>query len=139
MRTQEAEIRETLTRYAAAWTAGDMARIVACYHDAFTLHYAGRNPLSGDHAGKLAALTTLGEFGRRTSRQLLEVVDVMAGRERGAIIARERLIVDGAPVDIERVLVYTVKDGLLHECWIYDADQALIDRAIGSRPRPGAA
>ncbi len=137
MSSQEVEIRDTLTRYAAAWTSGDMAKIVACYHDGFTLHYAGNNPLSGDHVGKLAALTTLGEFGRRTSRQLLEVVDVMAGRERGAIIARERLMVDGAPVDVERVLVYTVKNELLHECWIYDADQALIDRAVGNRPRPG--
>jgi len=132
MRLQEAEIRETLTRYAAAWTAGDMAAIAASYHDAFTLHYAGRNALSGDHAGKAAALTTLGDFGRRTKRKLIEVVDIMAGRERGALVARERLTVDGEPVDIERVLVYTVKDGLLHECWIYDADQSLIDRAVGS-------
>jgi ketosteroid isomerase-like protein len=133
----EAEIRETLTRYAAAWTAGDMPAIVACYHNDFTLHYAGRNPLSGDHFGKAAALTTLGEFGRRTKRQLIKIVDVMAGRERGAIVAIERLHVDGAPVEVERVLVYGVKDGLLHECWIYDADQALIDRAVGDRARSG--
>jgi ketosteroid isomerase-like protein len=135
----EVEIRETLTRYAAAWTAGDMAAIVACYHDDFTLHYGGRNPLSGDHFGKAAALTVLSEFGRRTSRRLIKVVDVMAGRERGAIVALERLSVDGAPVEIERVLVYAVKDGLLHECWIYDADQELIDRAVGDRPQSGAA
>jgi ketosteroid isomerase-like protein len=135
----EAEIRETLVRYAAAWTAGDMAAIVACYHDDFTLHYAGCNPLSGDHVGKVAALTTLGEFGRRTSRQLIGIVDVMAGCERGAIVARERLVVDGAPVEVERLLVYAVKDRLLHECWIYDADQALIDRAVGNPPRHGAA
>jgi ketosteroid isomerase-like protein len=131
MRLQEAEIRETLTRYAAAWTAGDLAAIAARYHDAFTLHYAGRNALSGDHVGKAAALKTLGDFGRRTKRKLVEVVDIMAGRDRGAIIARERLTVDGEPVEIERVLIYTVKDGLLHECWIYDSDQSLIDRAIG--------
>lgn len=132
MPMKEAEIRETLTRYAAAWTAGDLAAIAACYHDAFTLHYAGRHALAGDHVGKAAALKTLGEFGRRTKRKLIEVVDVMAGREHGTILARERLIVEGSPVDVERVLVYKVEDGLLHECWIYDADQSLIDRAVGA-------
>jgi ketosteroid isomerase-like protein len=128
---KEAEIREILTRYAAAWTAGDLAAIAACYHESFTLHYAGRHALAGDHVGKAAALKTMGEFGRRTGRKLIEVTDVMAGRERGALVARERLLIDGAPVEVERVLVYAVKDGLLHDCWIYDADQALIDRAVG--------
>jgi ketosteroid isomerase-like protein len=131
MPMKEAEIRETLTRYAAAWTAGDLAAIAACYHENFTLHCAGRHALAGDHVGKAAALKTLGEFGRRTKRKLIDVVDVMAGREHGTILARERLIVGDVAVDVERVLIYKVEDGLLHECWIYDADQSLIDRAVG--------
>ena len=39
-------------RYASAWLAGDRAALVASYHDDFTLHYFGRNPLAGIHRGK---------------------------------------------------------------------------------------
>jgi hypothetical protein len=28
------------------------------------------------------------------------------------------------------VFVYTVGDGRLHECWVYDTDQELIDRFL---------
>ena len=55
----------------------------------------------------------------------------MAGPHRGAVIARERLGRDGAAVEVERVLVYAVTDDLLRECWVYDGDQALIDRLVG--------
>lgn len=49
---QTAAIRAAVARYAAAWQAGDRAAIAACYHDEFTLHYAGHNPLAGTHRGK---------------------------------------------------------------------------------------
>ncbi|HEY0595755.1 nuclear transport factor 2 family protein [Sphingopyxis sp.] len=127
----EDRIRSVLETYAAAWKSGDLAAIAAAYHDDFTLHYPGAHALSGVHAGKIAALTVLADFSRRTSRKLVEIVDIMAGLHRGAIIAREQLGRDDAAVEVERVLVYTVADGLLHECWIHDADQELIDRLVG--------
>jgi uncharacterized protein len=127
--SNEAEIRAAVERYAAAWKSGDMAAIVACYHDDFTLHYFGRNALSGDHVGKAAALKTLAEFSVRTKRRLVSIVATLAGAERGAAIAREALGPNGH--EAERVLVYTVKDSLLHECWVYDTDQRFIDELIG--------
>ena len=127
--SSEEEIRSAVERYAAAWKSGDMAAIVACYHDDFTLHYFGRNALSGDHVGKAAALKTLAEFSMRTKRRLVSIVATLAGAERGAVIAREALGPNGQ--EAERVLVYTVKDGLLHECWVYDTDQRFIDELIG--------
>ena len=127
----EAEIRTALDRYAAAWVRNDLAAIVACYHDDFTLHYFGHNALSGRHVGKAAALAVLADFTRRTARQLTAVKDVMAGADRGAIVARERL--GPSPgIEVERVLVYAVVDGQLRECWVYDQDQPLIDRLIGT-------
>lgn len=128
--SNEAEIRSAVERYAAAWKSGDMAAIVACYHDDFTLHYFGRNALSGDHVGRAASLNTLAEFSKRTKRRLVSIVSTLAGPEHGAVIAREA--VGPNAVEIERVLVYAVKDGLLHECWVYDTDQRLIDQLIGS-------
>ena len=75
---QIAEVRDAVTRYATAWLAGDRGAIAACYHDEFTLHYAGQNPLAGTHRGKAAAQTALAEVARRANRRLLGVDDVMA-------------------------------------------------------------
>ena len=127
---QRAEIMAALERYAAAWRAGDVAALVACYHGDFTLHYFGRSALAGEHRGRPAALRVLGEVSRRTNRRLVAILDVMAGRRRGAVIAREAFHRDGTTVELDRVLVYTVRQGKLHECWVYDADQALVDRFL---------
>jgi ketosteroid isomerase-like protein len=126
----EAAIRAAVERYAAAWVKGDRLELFACYHDDFTLYYAGDNALSGVHRGKARALEVLAEFSKRVGkRRLVRIVATMAGTERGAIIAREALGPDETEMD--RVLVYAVKDGLLSECWVYDADQPLINRLVG--------
>jgi hypothetical protein len=130
--TPSTEIRDAVERYAKAWAAGDMAAIVAGYGEGFTLHYGGSNALSGDHLGKAKALATLAEFSKRTGRRLVRIVDVLAGNERGVVIAREAMGPDGARVEVERVLVYRVANGLFAECWVHDQDQALIDRLVGA-------
>ena len=122
-----AAIRAAVTRYATAWLAGDRAAIAACYHDEFTLHYGGQNPLSGTHRGKVAALAALAEVARRANRKLLGIDDVMAGPRRGAILVRELFSRGDRTAELERLLVYAVRDGLLSECWVYDRDQATVD------------
>ena len=119
--------RAAAARYAAAWTAGDLAVLRACYHPDFTLHYFGDHPLSGDHVGLAAALTTLAEVSRRTRRKLVKIIDVTAGPERAVIIAREAFERDGVVTELDRVLVYRIEGDLLAECWVYDGDQALVD------------
>jgi hypothetical protein len=120
-------VRRAVSRYATAWLAGDRQTMLACYHHDFTLHYFGRNPLAGVHAGKSAALAILTEVTRRTNRKLISIVDVMTGPERGAILVRESFARDSKTAEVERLLVYSVRDGLLHHCWVYDQDQALVD------------
>ena len=119
--------RQAVTQYARAWLAGDRVALAACYHEDFTLHYSGRNPLAGDHRGKMAALTILAEVTRRTNRKLLGIIDIMAGPERGALLVRERFERDGKTAEFERLLVYAVRDGLLGECWVWDQDQTAVD------------
>jgi ketosteroid isomerase-like protein len=119
--------RRAVTRYASAWLAGDRAALAACYHDDFTLHYFGGNPLAGDHRGKLAALAILAEATRRTNRKLLGILDIMAGPERCALLVRERFEREGKAKEFERLLVYAVRDDLLWECWVWDQDQAAVD------------
>ena len=124
---QIAAVRAAVTRYATAWLAGDRVAIAACYHDEFMLHYGGKNPLAGTHRGKAAALGVLAEVARRASRKLLGIDDILAGPQRGAILAREVFSRDGRTAEFERLLVYAVRDGLLSECWVYDRDPAAVD------------
>jgi uncharacterized protein len=119
-----------IERYAAAWRADDTAALLDCYHEDFTLHYFGQNPLAGDHAGKAAAIKTLAVVSERTNRRLLGIVDVMAGPQRAVIIARESFERGALRVELERVFVYAIKDGKLSHCWIYDRDQPLADRFL---------
>lgn len=124
-----ADLRTILTAYARAWQAGDAPTMFGFYADDFTLHYGGRNVLSGVHRGKPAALKALIEFSERTQRRLIRIVDIMVGEARGGLLVREAMGPDGA--EVERLFVYSARDGKLDECWAYDAEQALVDRLIG--------
>jgi hypothetical protein len=64
----------------------------------------------------------------------LAIVATLAGETRGAIIAREQLRRGDDTIEVNRVLVYAVADGLLRECWIYDENQSLIDEIVGVAP-----
>ncbi|MBP7703891.1 MAG: nuclear transport factor 2 family protein [Caulobacter sp.] len=117
-------------RYVDAWLAGDFVAMMAVYSDDFVLHWFGENPHAKTYAGKAEAVGALLAFTKRTSRRLVEVVDIMAGEARATVIVREAITVDGRERVIERVLVYRVADDMLVECWVYDQDQGLIDRAL---------
>lgn len=119
-------------RYVDAWLAGDFAAMMAAYADDFVLHWFGDNPYAKTWTGKAEAVGALIEFTRRTSRRLVDVVDVTAGEARAVVIVREAITVEGVEHEVERVLVYRARDGLLAECWVYDQDQRLIDRALAA-------
>lgn len=123
-------VRQVIARYAAAWAAGDFPAVRDCYHEQFTLYYGGNNPLSGVHRGKAACLAVLEEFRKRTRRRLISVDHIMAGPQRGSVLVREQFSHDCKTTDVQRLLVYSILEDRLHECWVYDQDQALIDQLL---------
>jgi uncharacterized protein len=125
--TTSVEIHAVVKRYADAWVANDLRAIVDSYHDEVVFHYFGRSPLAGTHRGKAACLAILKQVREKTNRRLVSVRDVLAGEHFGVIVAVERFERAGASVEIERLLRYSVRDGKLAECWIYDEDQRLVD------------
>ena len=120
-------IYAVVKRYADAWVANDLRAIIESYHDEVVFHYFGRSPLAGTHRGKTACLAVLKQVREKTNRRLVSVRDVLAGEHFGLVIAVERFERSGESVEIERVLRYSVRDGKLAECWIYDEDQRLVD------------
>ena len=118
--------------YTDAWLAGDIATVLDLYADDIVLHYGGANPLTGDHRGKDAAVTVLLAVQEKTQRVPTEVIDVMEGTTYAAAWVREQWVVDGESVELMRLLTYRVADGKLAECWLFDHDQALVDRAFSS-------
>ena len=116
--------------YTDAWLAGDLATVVELYHEDLVLHYGGSHSLTGDHVGKDAALTALLTVQARTDRVPVAVLDVMASADHATAWVTERWTVDGEARELTRVLVYRVADGKLAECWLYDTDTALVDRAL---------
>ena len=124
-------LQDFIETYAEQWRTGQSARNLARYHEDFVLHYAGSHRLSGIYRGKAVALAAMRSFGEATGRKLVEIVETMAGRTHAGIVAREQFhAAPGAPI-LRRVAVYRVVDGWLHECWVYDDDQAMVDRLIG--------
>lgn len=125
---------EIVRRYAEAWQANDLTTVLAMYHDEFLLHYFGASPLAGDHVGKDAAIAELLDATIRSSRQLEAIDDVLGGSTFAAILARESI---GTGTDrriVRRVLVYTVRDEQLAECWLYDEDQRFVDALWSTEP-----
>jgi ketosteroid isomerase-like protein len=124
------EIYIVVKRYADAWAANDMKSIVDCYHDEVVFHYLGQNPLAGTHRGKPACLAVLKQVREKTNRKLLSIRDVLVGEVFGVIVAVEQFQDNGRAVQLERLLRYTVRDGKLSECWIYDQDQRVVDSIL---------
>lgn len=116
-----------LRRYADAWKAGDLDRLLACYADDFTLHYGGTSRFAGTHAGKDASIGVMADVSAVAPRTLESVDDVLVGRDGGALVVTETLVRDGESATIHRTLRYRVEDGLLRECWLLDEDQSLVD------------
>ncbi|MET0342143.1 MAG: nuclear transport factor 2 family protein [Polyangiales bacterium] len=124
------DISGVLHAYADAWMRGDVSALAALYDDDFTLHYPGEHPLAGVHRGKPAALRVLAEVSRRVRRRLLRVTDVMSGAQRGALQVVEEWTREGETMQLDRVLVYTVRDGRLTACWLFDADARAVARFL---------
>jgi uncharacterized protein len=123
-------IYPVIKRYADAWVANDLRAIVDCYHDEVIFHYFGRSPLAGTHRGKADCLAVLKQVREKTNRKLITVKDILTGTHFGLVVAVEQFERNGAIVEIERMLRYSVRDGKLSECWVYDQDQRLVDEYL---------
>jgi uncharacterized protein len=127
--TTPAPSTSVLRTYADAWLRSDHTVLFGCYADDIVAHYGGASPFAGTHVGRDAFITVLINIAARSQRELLAIEALYDDGATGAIFTREAIVVDGQRVEISRALRFRLHNGLIVECWLYDQDQHLIDRA----------
>ena len=120
----------TLIRtYLDAARGGDWDRAFGFFAEDMTFRIPGRSPFAGCHRGRDAAADYI-----HTARALahdgdveVELLDVLEGRDRVALLVSERFTRPEGVLEIRRANVYRVRDGEIVDITIFEADQYEVD------------
>jgi uncharacterized protein len=123
---------DVMRRYLAAMRGGDREKAYGFYAEDVVFHIPGRSRFAGTHRGRDAAVRYIESAVALVHRGDLEVelVDMLAGEERVALIVRERFGRDDGVVEIRRCNVYRLRDEEIVEIWIFEADQYEVDALL---------
>jgi uncharacterized protein len=125
-----------ITRYANAWLAGDLMAIVECYDENIVAHYGGTSAFAGDHQGRTRFIEVLLDTSSRARRTLISVDQIHDDGDSGALFVTESIDIEGTITQIKRGLRFRVANNRFVECWLFDQDQHLVDRAWAQPPSP---
>ena len=121
--------RELMTAYLDAARRDDWDTAFGYFAEDIVMRVPGRSRLAGDRHGKQAAvdyIQTMREHYREGGIEL-ELVDMLEGGERVALLVVERFHRDGETVEIRRANVYRVENDAIVEITIFEADQYAVD------------
>ena len=121
-----------MTEYLAAARRGDWTTAFAYFAEDIVMHIPGRGPFAGTRRGRDAAVEYIQTVRDRyrDGKIELELIDMLAGDERVALLVRERFHLDGPPIEIRRANVYRVHNGAIAEITIFEADQYAVDELL---------
>jgi uncharacterized protein len=119
----------TITRYANAWIAGDRLAVADIYDENIVVHYGGTSSFAGNHHGRNRFIEVLLETSGRAKRQLIAIDQIHDDGDTGALFVTESIELDGETIAVSRALRFRVANDRIVECWLFDHDQHLIDRA----------
>jgi ketosteroid isomerase-like protein len=124
--------RELMTDYLDAARRGDWDTAFGYFADDISIRVPGRSALAGEWRGKEFAVNYIQSVRDRyrDGRIELELIDMLAGDERVLLLVRERFHGDGAPVEIRRANVYTVRDDEVVDVSIFEGDQYVVDELL---------
>lgn len=111
---------------------GDIDAYLGMLSDAIVFHIPGRSRIAGDYVGKQSVrrhFEEIFELSGGTFRT--EVHDVVAGESHAVGLIHVRAEKDGDTVELPRVHVWHVADGLFTELWLHPVDQAAFDEYWG--------
>ena len=123
---------EVMTDYLAAAKRGDWDTAYGYFAEDMTVHIPGESAFAGDHCGRDAAIEYINAVRNHFMNGgiELEVVDMLAGEERVALLVAERFFGEDLPITIRRANVYRVRGGEIVEISIFEADQYVVDVMI---------
>jgi ketosteroid isomerase-like protein len=111
-----------------AFNKGDIDALVDLFADDIVWHFPGTSKLGGDHVGRDATLAAIGGYGAASGGTLQAgLVDVMANDDRVTGWARDTGTNATGDLDINSVVVFTMRDGKVTEALHVVDDQAALD------------
>ena len=120
---------ELMRDYIACAHRGDWDAGVGHFADDVLIRIPGNSAMAGEHRGREVARRYI-ETARALSREHdveVEVLDMLVGEERVALLVTERFHTADGPVVIRRCNVYRWEDARIAEIWIFEADQHAVD------------
>ena len=124
--TNAARVREGFEAYASR----DMAMLADLFTDDVIWHNHGRNPLTGDFAGKNAVSGMMARTLEMTGGTgSYDVHDVVANDVHAVALLRARTSRPplGRTLDVREVHVYHMQEGKISEAWVFSEDQRVND------------
>jgi ketosteroid isomerase-like protein len=124
---------EVLAAYAEAWGRGDPEAAFGFYADDVVMRLPGRSREAGVHEGKGAVVTAIRALLARSGDDPVEVtpLDRLVSDDRVALLVREVVRRGDDVLDLRRVNVYRVRDGLIAEIEVFEANQYEVDAFFG--------
>jgi len=111
-----------------AFNRGDVGALVELFDQDIVWHFPGASKLAGKHVGRDACLAMLGAYGEASGGTLqANLVDVMASDDHVAGWARDTASTGGRSLDVDVVVVFTLRDGKVTEARHHFDDQASVD------------
>lgn len=111
-----------------AFNKGDVETLIDLFADDIVWHFPGTSKLAGDHVGRDAALGVLGAYGAACEGTLqANLVDLMASDDNVTGWGRDTATAKGRTLDINSVVIFTLRDGKVVEARQFVDDQATLD------------
>jgi ketosteroid isomerase-like protein len=111
-----------------AFNTGDVPGLIDLFAEDIVWHFPGTSKLAGDHVGRDAVLAALGAYGEASNGTLqANPVDVMASDDHVTGWGNDTAAANGRTLDINSVVIFTMKDGKVTEALHIVDDVAALD------------
>jgi ketosteroid isomerase-like protein len=123
----------TVRRLFAAFERKDAFALRDFFTDDAVWHVGGTSRLAGMYRGRRAIVRFLGSLPRLTDGTYgSRLIDVLASDERAAVLYRATGRREGRELDIDQLLLFTLREGIVTEVLALPSDQAAFDAFWGA-------
>jgi len=114
-----------------AFNTGDVPGLIDLFAEDIVWHFPGKSKLAGEHVGRDAVLGALGAYGAATDGTLQATpVDVMASDNNVTGWANDTATAGGKTLDINSVVIFTMREGKVTEARHFVDDVAALDAIL---------